>query len=255
MYDEHGICWHASGWDVCCRIEHRKLGDKVLYYGRCKSGRRWFWTAYDLRVRARADTDLAGGTHGWEGTEQAALDAARAAIVRLADRHKAFAVFRAGLAYYDLKKINAARRAARPPSGRKHSQSVEYLYGWGSRFTILKKTAKRIYYSKRGECLDERGEPTGETYHVGRYGSDRAGFIDRQEFERPETPNDDRRYYYASYPAYAAKWRRYDWTEIKPDLAKLKAAMAAAHPDRGGSSEQFIAARKIYVDARRSARS
>jgi hypothetical protein len=40
-----------------------------------------------------------------------------------------------------------------------------------------------------------------------------------------------------------------------PDLSELKAAMAAAHPDRGGSSEAFIAARTRYVEARQSLRS
>jgi hypothetical protein len=38
-------------------------------------------------------------------------------------------------------------------------------------------------------------------------------------------------------------------------LSELKAAMAAAHPDRGGSSEAFIAARARYVAARRSLQS
>lgn len=37
------------------------------------------------------------------------------------------------------------------------------------------------------------------------------------------------------------------------DLRKLKAAMAAAHPDCGGSHEGFIAARRAYVEARRRA--
>jgi hypothetical protein len=36
-------------------------------------------------------------------------------------------------------------------------------------------------------------------------------------------------------------------------LRQLKAEMAAAHPDHGGTSEAFIAARQRYVDAKRSA--
>ncbi|MBH0245845.1 hypothetical protein I3W98_28000, partial [Streptomyces cavourensis] len=35
-----------------------------------------------------------------------------------------------------------------------------------------------------------------------------------------------------------------------PSLAELKAAMAAAHPDRGGTDEAFIAARVRYERAR-----
>jgi hypothetical protein len=38
--------------------------------------------------------------------------------------------------------------------------------------------------------------------------------------------------------------------ERKVSLRHLKLAMADAHPDRGGTSEQFIAARKRYLDAR-----
>jgi hypothetical protein len=47
--------------------------------------------------------------------------------------------------------------------------------------------------------------------------------------------------------------RQYN-TEPTIDLPALKAATAAAHPDKGGSNEAFIAARKVYVRARRMAR-
>jgi hypothetical protein len=39
--------------------------------------------------------------------------------------------------------------------------------------------------------------------------------------------------------------------ESQINLQELKAKMAAAHPDRGGTSEEFIAARKRYMEARR----
>jgi hypothetical protein len=39
-----------------------------------------------------------------------------------------------------------------------------------------------------------------------------------------------------------------------PDLPALKAEMAAAHPDRGGSNAAFIEARARYVAARRRLR-
>jgi len=120
MYDANGICWHASGSDNRCRIRHVSLDDKFLSYGRCKSGQRWFWTAYHFRIPA---DDHGGEAHGWESTEQAALDAALTAIVRLAGGHKAFAMFNARVAYSRLKKINAAKRAARPPSDSKDTVS------------------------------------------------------------------------------------------------------------------------------------
>ena len=49
-----------------------------------------------------------------------------------------------------------------------------------------------------------------------------------------------------------------DWKKPRAadasDLAALKAAMAAAHPDRGGSTASFMAARARYDAARRQAR-
>lgn len=248
MYDSNGICWHGSGRHECPIDHHKRPNpDKFFFYGRCKSGRRWFWTAYDFRTTvADVETDRADG---WEDSEQAALDAARAAIVTIANGHKAAALFLPGVAYERLKDINTAKRAARPPSGRKHSQSVEYIYAWNCRYTILKKTAKRIYYSKHRERLDDHGEPTGEVELASRYHKETTGFKNRQKLEAGGYE-----YYFLSYQAYAAVWGRRDWNEVKPDLAKLKARMAAAHPDKGGSSAAFIEARRIYIEARRDVR-
>lgn len=39
----------------------------------------------------------------------------------------------------------------------------------------------------------------------------------------------------------------------QPDLAALKAQMAAAHPDRGGTDEAFVTARALYEKARTQA--
>jgi hypothetical protein len=48
---------------------------------------------------------------------------------------------------------------------------------------------------------------------------------------------------------------RYDaFTFTKADIKALKEAMAAAHPDRGGSSKAFVEARRAYVEAKRSTR-
>src|SRR5271165_3394503 len=155
MYDTDGICWHATGRSEC-PIDHLKLGDKFLFYGRCKSGRRWFWTAYDFRTQGDGTK-----AHGWEDTEQAALDAARAAIVRIAGGHKAFATYRVDFASRELKEINAAKRAARPPPNSKDSKFTEYLYSYGKRYQIIKKTARRIYFLDKngGEWIDDNGEP------------------------------------------------------------------------------------------------
>src|SRR5262249_20248908 len=47
----------------------------------------------------------------------------------------------------------------------------------------------------------------------------------------------------------------HDRGELSIDLARLKAEMAAAHPDKGGSSAAFIEARQRYVAAKRHMRS
>ncbi|MFI6491256.1 hypothetical protein [Streptomyces sp. NPDC050564] len=94
------------------------------------------------------------------------------------------------------------------------------------RHPITKKTSKRIYFTLSG----------------------RTGFVDRQQIEA------DGEIYYGR------SMRRLHLTppdiptRPKPQsLADLKAAMAAAHPDRGGSDEAFIAARDRYEQARRTA--
>ncbi|MEV6014697.1 hypothetical protein [Streptomyces sp. NPDC051997] len=94
---------------------------------------------------------------------------------------------------------------------------------------ITKKTARRIYFA----------------YSTGGH---RAGYVDRQRIEADGE----------IYHGYTLRRLHLAPPEIptrakKPDLAELKAAMAAAHPDRGGSDEAFIAARDRYQKARRTA--
>lgn len=91
---------------------------------------------------------------------------------------------------------------------------------------ITKKTARRIYF----------------TYSTGGH---RAGFVDRQRIEADGEV----------YHGYTRRRLHLTPPEIparsKPQtLAELKAAMADAHPDRGGTDEAFIAARQRYERAR-----
>jgi hypothetical protein len=84
--------------------------------------------------------------------------------------------------------------------------------------------------------LDDHGNPTGEMdWHHGRYDrreTEQIGFVDRQKLEATGGGRSCR-YFYTSFEAYAAKWGRHDIDDMtKPDLSKLRAAMAAAHPDR-----------------------
>jgi hypothetical protein len=132
--------------------------------GRCKSGRRWFWYAaqyFGEDVEPCGDPVCEPGAHphayGWEDTEQAAVGAMNAAAAQWGGKKD---IHRAGVASRALKRINAAKRAARPPSGDTSTRPVEYLYSadsWTSDYDgethreigaipIVRKTAKRIYF-------------------------------------------------------------------------------------------------------------
>jgi hypothetical protein len=92
---------------------------------------------------------------------------------------------------------------------------------------VTKKTAKRIYF----------------TYSTGGH---RAGFVDRQRIEADG----------AIYHGYTLRRLHLTPPEIPtrprpPSLPELRKAMADAHPDRGGSDEAFIAARRRYEAAQK----
>lgn len=126
--------------------------------------------------------------------------------------------------------------------------AIEYLYGikaghydgddqWHAArvvaFRITKKTPKRIYYvasedweprPRAGFVNRLRVETDGEVYQRNRHWSapDRLLYLEPPDLQQPAELN----------------------------LATLRAAMAAAHPDRGGSAEAFIAARQRYETAK-----
>ncbi|GHH58149.1 hypothetical protein [Streptomyces candidus] len=129
-------------------------------------------------------------------------------------------------------------------------EPVEYVYGIESEhwegnddiwvptrpvaLRVTKKTARRIYYVRPGS------------------GPERIGFVDRQKLETDGFVNR------------AGGWWEIDLrvhreppvlAEQEPDLAELKAAMAAAHPDRGGTDAEFITARANFERARTAMRS
>lgn len=126
---------------------------------------------------------------------------------------------------------------------------VEFLYGieagrydgndsWQPQhvvaFRITKKTSRRIYYD--ANLLG--GHPA------------RIRYIDRQTIEaRGEITRKaghwfepDLQLYTQPPQIFPPQWRL--------DLPRLKAEMAAAHPDRGGTDAEFIAARQRYEQAR-----
>ncbi|MFD3640676.1 hypothetical protein [Streptomyces griseus] len=223
----------------------------LIMWGRCRSGRRWFWAASEY------EGDQA---HGWADTRDEAARQGNAAAVKLAAGRYANIEILHGIAVEHLKRLNAAKRATRPPRSERTGvkpppNPIGYLYavepgrleyngnwieGATVKFPITRKTARRIYYLRpRGPIAHNVWEP---------------GYIDRQEFERhghvrvpywlllfakpPVFPDVSLRQPQRHQPAPA------------PDLKALKAAMAAAHPDRGGTNAEFIAARQRYVQAR-----
>jgi hypothetical protein len=108
------------------------------------------------------------------------------------------------------------------------------------RFPITKRTAKRIYYV-RGETWNR--DRTAQVPDI--------GYVNRQELEeKGEVRNRGVHWCRPDSRLYAAPPELEQHRQEQPDLGELKAAMAAAHPDRGGTNEAFRAARKAYVTVR-----
>ena len=181
---------------------------------------------------------------------------------------------RASEAASALIRLNAAKRAARPPSEDTNTGIVEYLYAayssaWvddmtGERdervigYQITKKTAKRIYYIRRPGTPEWNDPPV-------------IGFISRQEFEadgqcpggqypdrcehgrygehgdgpgeiRTSHFHDDDCHLFATREAAeeylfgSKRERKRKRQEREPHLKQLRREMAACHPDRGTRS-------------------
>lgn len=130
--------------------------------------------------------------------------------------------------------------------------ATEYLYGISSprfdgddsryyvpaevvRFRITKKTPKRIYYI------------VSASWELG----PRIGFVDRQRIEVDgEIYNRSRSWSDSDFHLYLRPPTSESTEPESPDLAELKAAMRAAHPDMGGSHEDFLRAHERYEAAR-----
>lgn len=226
-----------------------------IVWGRCRDTRRWFWYAH-----------IIGGldAHGW-ATDRNTAGRANAAAVKLAAGQYASIRVDDQAAEIKLATIRAAKQSKPKAENRQHTapgDSAANLYAieagyydhgarrWVHsrmvRLPIAKKTAKRIYYLRSSE--PEEFE---------------QGYIDRQHFEAhgwvwssrydkiwaqpPEIPDDKP---YVPPPFNPASYQ----TATVPsadELKRLKRAMADAHPDRGGTDAEFIAAHRKYEQARR----
>ena len=159
----------------------------------------------------------------------------------------------------------------------------KYLYsgmpGYFQRHLIVKRTARRITYEMRGERIDDAGRsieaeldakrnaeidvlckafglpklPPLDPHEVADGAPEQVGVVDRRPLE--ETGVAPGRQFTTLYRS-LADYRPFSLADYLPhgDVASLKAAMAAAHPDHGGSAAAFIQARTAYVAARRLAR-
>ena len=169
-----GICWQFRNKGDChlhlrcqCPAHASRFGERTLaYFGRCRSGRRWFWSAQTFACEQAA--------HGFADTEAAAFDDAMATVRGFRNGQPLIATVYHDWTRRALKDLNKAKWATRPPSDAKDSRTVEYLYSgeWSDdelldskrflslrRFQITKRTAKRIYYLRKAEPINEHGEP------------------------------------------------------------------------------------------------
>jgi hypothetical protein len=248
IFWDHGGSGYTDKWHIPDRD-----GDCRFSYGRCKSGSRWFWSVRGWVIGHTIDAD-AFSEHNYAATEAEALTAGTAAIKRFSAGRRAIVSFQHGSAAYELKQINKAKRTAHwAANGTADSDTrvTEYLYNqWGDKFRITKKTAKRIFYVKEKSYGYEHGEIgfvsrdqvaddwPGPTWRELRDLQDKVGWRNAPKvFLKPRPPG----FHDSDEPPVV-------------DLARLKAEMAAAHPDKGGTSAAFIEARQRYVAARRYAR-
>jgi hypothetical protein len=261
------VCWqfHNKGDDwrhkrPACSAHYRER--ELFYFGRCRSGQRWFWQTHCIEW---GEAPLRK-KFGWADSEELATAAAMTAVIELRTPESlVVANLSQGTASRRLKELNTEKRAARPAPDTSDTHVVEYLYGswydnedcksYPYRFQITKKTAKRIFYSRGGERIDDFGVP-----QYARDRDDTIGYVNRQKLEADGEVHNRGVHWcmpdstlHISLQHLLATIRRQD-QEPHPDLKTLKAEMAAAHPDKGGSSAAFIAARKAYVEARRRAR-
>lgn len=242
------ICWHDTSHQhdrnhraVCPGQE-----GELIYWGRCRAGRRWFWTVFTVDTGERRD--------GWAATEEQACSDAKAAVVAVAGDHPAVVYTRHSQAAARLKWINAEKRRKRPASADTQTGPVEYLYGVerGGEdtprrvvpFQITKKTTKRVYYLRR--VVD--GEPV-------------IGFVDRETIERTgEVRNRGADGWWAAdshlytqppdigpgdHPRTLV-----DVAYLRAEKRRLRSEAAAIHPDRGGNPERF---REAYASYQRVA--
>ncbi len=239
-WDNDQGSWYTDRWDIPNRD-----GDCNFYYGRCRSGHSWFWRVYGWAWGHEKTGEDYHSDYGWSDTEEQAFLEGTAAIKHFAVGRRTIVQTRHGYASDKLKELNKAKRVKRwtdAPANGSNTHAIEYLYyRYGSQYRITKKTAQRIYYIKDDHTPDEIGFAPRR-----RVADDWPGLTWRDLYELEDKLG------YRNAPRFFLKPCPYPDRDQPPkiDIHALKAAMAAAHPDRGGSNAEFIAARKAYVAAK-----
>jgi hypothetical protein len=125
-YDpETNICWNfrnkgdrarECAHRKTCPVCTKKYGERdLIYLGRCRSGRRWFWRAVSFTRSWRADDPKSKtAEQGFVDSEEQAWTDMLAAAVRLAEGRPASVAVTQDTASDGLKELNKAKRAARP---------------------------------------------------------------------------------------------------------------------------------------------
>ncbi|MGW5819203.1 hypothetical protein, partial [Streptomyces noursei] len=95
---------------------------QLVLWGRCQSGRRWFWAD-----SWHDDQDHHHPDHGWTDTEPEALRAGELAAHQITADIPAALVLRHGVAASALRSLNQAKRRAKPAAAGRSAEQVEYL--------------------------------------------------------------------------------------------------------------------------------
>jgi hypothetical protein len=259
-----------KGWsETRCRGDH----DVHLRYswGRCRSGKRWFWSAREqYNVRIRGDDHEGREWYGWADTEEAATEAARAAIRADAGDALVSVSVRHGWTSSKLAELSREERkakwAANPPkqSGvADHGALWAYHAYYGdmgapdrgwAEHRIVRKTRKYIW-------LASEYDEDGAQFRLDREALERDGhawggqrFRDRNDYYTLEAM----KAYEADKVRRHAEWLR-DRFKPLPEMPEnyTKEGVAKAfregsllhHPDHGGDAETFRALVKAKEDA------
>jgi hypothetical protein len=157
IYWDQGGSWYTDRWDIPDRD-----GDCHCWYGRCKSGNRWFWYVRAWVIGQTNMLDGAFETHGLAGSEAEALAAGTEAIKGHADGRRTMGSFQHGCASSRLKQINKAKREARwadAPTDGSDARAIEYLYNQlGDKFRITKKPPSASSLLKRNHTVMSMGK-------------------------------------------------------------------------------------------------